>query len=335
MFTTFEEKMKNSRKVIPHKWKPQVTNQWKVVYVAYIDARAVADLLDETFGINNWKVEFFHRDRNTILKLTEKITEVDKDKKEIVKEKIVGTIPITETITVCRISIYDDEKKEWVSKEDVGSHSDFAETNKYGDKEDDNKEKSDASDAFKRAGVKLGIGSFLYDYEPIEFSSTNYKGAWKATDDMGNILWNFEDLEYAIQQKQLGNPKIDIKNKISSNKENENTEPTKTEAHKQQQEPVKSSYQSSTVKTTVLKDALVTFKNTLIGCPLIDVRLREILSDEKNDEPRIEFIKTFFGVNAVKDVSASMLSSITERVIAKDVKMIETINSIVNELAKK
>ena len=46
----------------------------------------------------------------------------------------------------CSVSIYDPEKKEWISKSDVGTES-FTE-----------KEKGESSDSFKRACVNWGIG---------------------------------------------------------------------------------------------------------------------------------------------------------------------------------
>lgn len=50
----------------------------------------------------------------------------------------------------CTLSIWDSEKKEWVGKQDVGTES-YTE-----------KEKGQASDAFKRAGFNWGIGRELY-----------------------------------------------------------------------------------------------------------------------------------------------------------------------------
>lgn len=50
----------------------------------------------------------------------------------------------------CTVSYYDDEIKEWISKQDVGTEQNFEE------------EKSAASDAFKRACTNLGIGRELY-----------------------------------------------------------------------------------------------------------------------------------------------------------------------------
>lgn len=51
----------------------------------------------------------------------------------------------------CTISVWDGEKSQWVSKQDVGTESN-AEA-----------EKGQASDAFKRAGFAWGIGRELYD----------------------------------------------------------------------------------------------------------------------------------------------------------------------------
>lgn len=51
----------------------------------------------------------------------------------------------------CTISIYDKEKGEWIAKQDCGVESEFGD-----------KEKGEASDAFKRAGFKWGIGIELY-----------------------------------------------------------------------------------------------------------------------------------------------------------------------------
>lgn len=82
----------------------------------YKDARVDMKLLDEVFGPMGWK-----RDH----------------------EVVNGNL-------FCTISVWDDTKKEWVSKQDVGVESNTE------------KEKGQASDAFKRAGFNWGIGRELY-----------------------------------------------------------------------------------------------------------------------------------------------------------------------------
>lgn len=65
----------------------------------------------------------------------------------------------------CAIGVYDEKKDEWVWKEDCGTES-FTE-----------KEKGEASDAFKRAGFRWGIGRELYTTPKIFLEC--------ATDDAG------------------------------------------------------------------------------------------------------------------------------------------------------
>ena len=80
----------------------------------YKDARVDMDILDETVGCMNWKKEYTRDNRN------------------------------------CIVSIWDEEKKEWISKEDTGTES------------NNEAEKGLASDSFKRACVNWGIGRCLY-----------------------------------------------------------------------------------------------------------------------------------------------------------------------------
>nr|WP_298672356.1 hypothetical protein [uncultured Prevotella sp.] len=82
----------------------------------YKDARVDQRLLDEVVGPLNWKR----------------------------KHEVIGNN------LYCIVSIFDPEKKDWVSKEDVGTES-FTE-----------KEKGQASDSFKRACFNWGIGRELY-----------------------------------------------------------------------------------------------------------------------------------------------------------------------------
>ena len=82
----------------------------------YKDARCDMKILDETVGAENWKRSH---------------------------ELINGNL-------FCNVSIWDEGKKEWVTKQDVGTES-YTE-----------KEKGQASDAFKRACFNWGIGRELY-----------------------------------------------------------------------------------------------------------------------------------------------------------------------------
>ena len=72
----------------------------------------------------------------------------------------------------CSIGVYDTDKKEWVWKEDCGTESQTE------------KQKGEASDAFKRAGFRWGIGIELYTspfiFMPVATEPDPYnKGKYK------------------------------------------------------------------------------------------------------------------------------------------------------------
>lgn len=85
----------------------------------YKDARVDMNILDETFGNMNWQREH---------------------------KEIKGNL-------YCGISIWDEEKQQWITKWDCGIES----------KENDgNEKKGESSDSFKRACFNVGIGRELY-----------------------------------------------------------------------------------------------------------------------------------------------------------------------------
>lgn len=92
----------------------------------YKNARVDMQILDETFGRFGWKRSH---------------------------ELINGRL-------YCTVSIYDEEKGQWVSKQDVGVESNTE------------AEKGQASDAFKRACFNVGIGRELYTAPKIFISLT-------------------------------------------------------------------------------------------------------------------------------------------------------------------
>lgn len=89
-------------------------NQKGLSLLLYKDARVDQNILDETVGAMNWQRQHCRDNAN------------------------------------CIVSIWDDDKKQWISKEDTGTES-YTE-----------KEKGLASDSFKRACFNWGIGRELY-----------------------------------------------------------------------------------------------------------------------------------------------------------------------------
>lgn len=91
-------------------------NEKGLSLLLYKDARVDFKILDETFGFFGW---------------------------QRTHQVINGNL-------FCTIAIWDDEKDQWISKQDVGTKSDYEQ------------EKGQASDSFKRAAVCAGVGRELY-----------------------------------------------------------------------------------------------------------------------------------------------------------------------------
>lgn len=107
-------------------------NGLRAVVLAYVTNRAIQDRFDDVFGVLNWKNEF--------------------------KEWKNGS-------QLCGISVWDQEKKEWITKWD-GADDTKVENTKGG-----------LSDSMKRAAVQWGVGRYLYNLKEnwVELLSKNSK----------------------------------------------------------------------------------------------------------------------------------------------------------------
>lgn len=143
----------------------------------YKDARVDMNILDETFGSMNWQREH---------------------------KEIKGNL-------YCGISIWDEEKQQWITKWDCGIES-------IGN--DGNGKKGESSDSFKRAGFNVGIGRELYtapfiwikdgtkktekngreiyvpivnniEVEKIEYNDNREISYLRLVDDIGNIIFDY------------------------------------------------------------------------------------------------------------------------------------------------
>lgn len=97
----------------------------------------------------------------------------------------------------CTISIYDDAKQQWIDKCDCGTES-FSE-----------KEKGEASDAFKRAGFNVGIGRELYT-RIFYFASVPTKKNDKGKYDLDNKYEKFTVAEISTNEETEKIEKIKI-----------------------------------------------------------------------------------------------------------------------------
>ena len=93
------------------------SKEYGAILLLYKNARVDMKILDEVFGATNWQREH---------------------------EMINGQL-------FCSVLIWDDDKKQWIKKQDVGTESQTE------------AEKGRASDSFKRACFNVGIGRELYN----------------------------------------------------------------------------------------------------------------------------------------------------------------------------
>lgn len=115
----------------------QIEKTWCTLLL-YKDARVDQNILDESVGCMNWQKRYVRENAN------------------------------------CIVGIWDDEKKQWVEKEDTGTES-FSEA-----------EKGLASDSFKRACFNWGIGRELYTAPSIFIlprKDIKYKNGGKEVDE--------------------------------------------------------------------------------------------------------------------------------------------------------
>jgi hypothetical protein len=114
--------------------------------LVYKDARVDMQRLDDVVGIYNWKREHTRDNKN------------------------------------CIISLWDEKKSQWISKEDTGTES-MTE-----------KDKGLASDSFKRAGFNWGIGRELYDYPLIKVKLNSNE--WELKNDRPKQTWDLKLREW-------------------------------------------------------------------------------------------------------------------------------------------
>lgn len=157
-------------------------SQYGVGLLLYKNARVDQNILDETVGAMNWQRHHTRENAN------------------------------------CIVSIWDDEKKQWIEKEDTGTESNTE------------AEKGLASDSFKRACFNWGIGRELYtapnmfvfakDLKTLEPTEWQGKKKWTCKDTFKVTeieyldkrivyvkLYNFKTEKYI----EFGTPKEDLK----------------------------------------------------------------------------------------------------------------------------
>lgn len=160
-----------------------------VTLLCYKDARCDMKMLDLVFGPMNWKRE----------------------------HQLIGDN------LYCTVSVFDEYKGEWISKQDVGVESNTEAT------------KGQASDAFKRACFNIGIGRELYNAPDIRFklndnevfNGSNGKPKTYAKFHVGNMVYDKDRgifTEFTVLD-EAGN----VRYNISSGRKSSNTNGTNVE----------------------------------------------------------------------------------------------------------
>lgn len=150
----------------------------------YKDARVDQKLLDEVVGPMNWQ-----------------------DKYEFINGSLY-----------CTVSLWDKDKKEWISKQNVGVESNTE------------KEKGQASDAFKRACFNWGLGRELYTAPKDVFITLNDKEFYEKDGKIQTkVRFDVSDIEYN-DERQI--TKLIIVDKAGNVRYSypKNATPTKTKA---------------------------------------------------------------------------------------------------------
>lgn len=150
-------------------------------FLLYKDARVDQRILDETYGPMNWKRSH-----------------------ELIGDRLY-----------CTVSVWDKEKNEWVSKQDVGTESNTE------------KEKGQASDAFKRACFNWGIGRELYTAPKIFVTLGNGEYSEKADKIIPKIRLVVKSIGYDEQGNITSLELVDEKN-VTRFKLNDSRNPQET-----------------------------------------------------------------------------------------------------------
>lgn len=172
----------------------QMVNQNYISVLLYKDARVDMKILDETFGPMNWQR---HHD-------------------------------VINNNLFCTVSIYDEEKKQWISKQDVGIPS-YTQA-----------EKGEASDSFKRACINIGIGRELYSAPPIFITPqqgevTQNKGKYQTRSKfyVREIEYNSErEIAYLVIVDGKGNQRYSWGRKTQAQSTVANNKPMNTSNNK-------------------------------------------------------------------------------------------------------
>lgn len=174
--------MKELRETLPFKFRVQqfgydkLAKKNTVVCVAYVDPRVLQDKLDDIFGFDGWKSEYYSVNNSTYCKLS--IWSINRNDWVIKSDS--GETQRDKLLMEYNHLIKDPNSSVQFFKEYKDNHNKMKKDDKYFNEITDTEfdlyqkkikslngelehiSKTEATDAFKRACVQLGLGRFLY-----------------------------------------------------------------------------------------------------------------------------------------------------------------------------
>lgn len=182
---------KQLTKVLPFKWRIQnenkdfKTKKVTAVCVAYIDGREATQTLDDNFGYDGWTEEYYQVNNSTYCKIgvwSEKTNQFiyKSDAGQTTRDMLLNWHNELLSNPQKHLDFF-----KLIATEKESAIDLYQKTIRNIRKELDNVSKSEATDAFKRACVKLGIGRFLYSMEKVIL---NING-WDIVDDSNKVLF--------------------------------------------------------------------------------------------------------------------------------------------------
>lgn len=147
----------------------------------------------------------------------------------------------------CSVGVWSEKLNQWIWKQDVGTESNTE------------KEKGEASDAFKRACFNLGIGRELYAYpliqiklNPDEFDTATSKPTWNFK--LKEWIWNAEFVDGKLTKLSCVDNKKATRFSYPSNQKQETTPPSKPPEIPQMTEAQKTKIISFSSMTSYFND---------------------------------------------------------------------------------
>lgn len=178
----------------------QSANKGGARLLLYKNARVDMSILDETFGVMNWQRTH------------------------------------TRDNTNCIVSVWDEEKKQWISKEDTGTDSNME------------AQKGRASDSFKRACFNWGIGRELYTAPDIFIFKDNLDTFHKGLNDRYNCFDRFTVTDITYDGRTIAT--VTIRNENTGKVQTFGNKPPTHPTHKTV-EPTQPTHETKVTKANI------------------------------------------------------------------------------------